>query len=497
MISPTSGIALTPLAIALASTAEVLARRRRAIDAGIVIAAATALGFAALLLMLPEAAHRPARVLAVQTLVVSACLGFNVRWRRPAVTTSAAILPFSIVLLALAPFWETVTPSWLLSLSVLGQTSVALILAVAVRMIVRREWNHSPLEAVFVDPLCLAALATSILGATLLARLGTWATLAPLAGCVGWLGVLWPSGPSCARMLLTAAQVAGSIAVVLAVTALLRVQGWVADDVLALFTPHSLHAQGVGLTAFALLAVLARMMLRSSALPAASGTVHGALRTGLVVGQLALATWGLAPAVRHELMDGVGVVEQGVFTVGAWWLLLAMVALVAGEWLRDRGPGPSPQRVRAGGSAAAGCRRGGEGSVVAALCWGLAVFFLSGSVLNCATSIGVVATCTASGGRQGERYGPSMLAWCGSSFRRWCLPAPAPPAASAPAAVFFDGPGVIVALVLPVAAIGAGCWAMHSATACRAISSPPPRSPCFASRVATLCRNRRRAAWMG
>ena len=123
--------------------------------------------------------------------------------------------------------------------------------------------------------------------------------------------------------------------------------------------------------------------MRSRGLPHASLTFDKGLGDSLILGQLALLLWGVAPAVLRELLQEPGELRAAVFTRDAWCLLLALATFPAVEWLRGRRNRaavlgvfvllPLPLLV-------AGALR--EHSAVAALAWGLAIFFLAASPLS-------------------------------------------------------------------------------------------------------------------
>ena len=128
------------------------------------------------------------------------------------------------------------------------------------------------------------------------------------------------------------------------------------------------------------------------------------MRNALTVGQLVLAIIGVAPAVQSELSlaSAASALDPSFFAAGAWWLLVALAALVVAQgWRVAPRLGvlallPIPLLI-AGAS--------GHTSVVAALCWGVALFFVAGSFWSGSDSIWNLSPLV--GGRN-ENHGKSV-----------------------------------------------------------------------------------------
>jgi hypothetical protein len=307
-------------------------------------------------------------------------------------------------------------------------------------------------------------LTTSAIAVPLLARLGAWTELATLAAGVGWIAALWliTGVVRRERVLVTAAQVGISVAMLLGVAAHLRVQGWIADDWASLGMPHSLQAQGVVLALFAMLCAFTRRVFRAHWLPPAAGTFDGGVRSVLIVGQLALAIIDVAPAVHGELslVDAGGAIDPSFFAPAAWWLLVALAALVVAQWWQGQRHAahklgvlallPIPLLI-------AGAI--GHSSVVVALCWGLALFFVVGSILVWFRQRLVLAAVCVGGRNEDDGTSvairrclivlaavPVVMLTMAASER--CLREPLPS--------FFASPRDVLSLIFPVALIALG-----------------------------------------
>jgi hypothetical protein len=210
------------------------------------------------------------------------------------------------------------------------------------------ETSLHPLVFLFAEPLRQSALATSLLSVPLLlAPLG--GTSLQLAGYAAWLALLWLAEAWRQRSpaWFTACQAALSVAAVYGVSAWLDQQTWFGDVRFVLADPRCLQAYGVGLGLLALFGTLARTLLHSH--PTAQALwqapwppLDRVVLAGLVVGQLALAVWGILPGVVAELTPAGFAVDLPWPTehvlahgTGAWIVVGTLAAvLTAGLWER-------------------------------------------------------------------------------------------------------------------------------------------------------------------
>src|SRR5262249_25056902 len=125
-----------------------------------------------------------------------------------------------------------------------------------------------------------------------------WHELGALALFAAGIGVIWCWISVSWRepTFLIAGQGGFIVAVLLAVTAVLRAQGWVEDQFAALLTPHSLHAYGVALCALVLPAALARAW-RGANSPL---LLDRGVRHVVLIGQLALVICCLVPPFASD-----------------------------------------------------------------------------------------------------------------------------------------------------------------------------------------------------
>ena len=189
-------------------------------------------------------------------------------------------------------------------------------------------------------PLQQSALLTSLLAVPLLLVPGVAALV--LAGYALWLAVLWLLVAVMQRSpdWFGAFQIAVSAAVVFAVSAVVPEWDW--------YDPYCLQAYGIGLGLLGLGWIVARMAsaanprvreLWEAPWPSLDRLMLGAL----VVGQFALALWGILPGLNAEMIP-VGYVSSMEWPSTAshaygWgaWALLGVLAVVLLAALREKG----------------------------------------------------------------------------------------------------------------------------------------------------------------
>ncbi len=178
----------------------------------------------------------------------------------------------------------------------------------------------------------------------------------------------------------------------LAAAVLLGVARWIEGEAFGHLDPRGLQAYGIGLAAFSLAWVVVRLGLRSREtarhlLSPSWPAVDQVLLAVVVIGQLLLAAWGVAPEALAELTPlgdaapgGWPAAHVHAFGPGAWALLAAVtVALVValGEWKEEAAMGLVLAAVTvpilAAGHFAA------ELASATALRWGLSACFLVAS----------------------------------------------------------------------------------------------------------------------
>jgi len=249
------------------------------------------------------------------------------------------------------------------------------------------------LRRVFIKPLGGTALGCSCLALAVLPFVFgtvTWS----LAACLCWLAAIWLVIAWTRRWsgLAAAAQVVLTVAVVVAGTAWLREHPWSVGGQFDPWDPRSLQTYGIGLGLLTLAWVVARLLLRSSAVgrqlfdpgwPAVDRLVG----YGVAGGQLLLVVGHLLPCFGEELMKslaGRGLGSALPQAVGSTaWLLVGVLALALAVALWDRW---RRAELAAGLLVAAtvpcliAASFAPELATASALRWGLGVWFIVSSV---------------------------------------------------------------------------------------------------------------------
>jgi hypothetical protein len=230
-----------------------------------------------------------------------------------------------------------------LAVALLAHATLALFAGLAVARL--RHGNGPDLNRLLGGPLRQSALIASTAAVPLL--LSRDSATAVQAGYAAWLAGLWLAAAWVWRSpaWFTAFQAALTGAVLLGATAWLEVRDWVRASPLSLADPRALQSYGLALAVLGLTWVAARAA--SSAHATASGlwprwfSLDRIVLGGLVVGQAALALWGIAPDVLGELVParfgfhpGWPAVHVHASGFGAWVLLGWLVLVLVAEMLR-------------------------------------------------------------------------------------------------------------------------------------------------------------------
>jgi hypothetical protein len=191
-----------------------------------------------------------------------------------------------------------------------------------------------------------------------------------------------------------------TVAVLFGVAKWLAGQPWVVDDYpLGLFDPRSLQAFGIALTGLSMLWGVTRLTLRArpsamALLDAVTPSVDRVVLGGLIIGQAALAIWGLAPGLVREMAP-----KQAELSLSAWsalahpvsgvggWLLWMGLALTLVIWLWEARTTFRLTALVLGllllaltAPVLVAGQFSGDAAAASALRWGLAACFLAGSL---------------------------------------------------------------------------------------------------------------------
>ena len=342
------GLVLATAALALAAASAALRRAGRDTALGQLgraardVAAVVGL-FAAVSVAEPTLAEAAVRAGSAALLAAAALVLAQVYRRRLVVWVGSAFLLAAFVHWLVGAVGATRLPQPLTA-ALLGHATLTLAAGLAVRRF--RRGKARDLCRLFGEPLRRSALFTSLAAAPLL-LVQEGATVVQ-AGYAAWIAVLWLATAWAGRSpsWFTAFQAALTGAVLLGATAWLQGRGWVRASPLGLADPRALQGYGVALTALGLAWVAARFA--SSPHPVAGGlwrsgrpSLDRVVLGGLVVGQTALALWGIVPGVVGELVPtrfgfdtGWPAVHVCAYGAGAWVLLGCLAVVLTAELLQ-------------------------------------------------------------------------------------------------------------------------------------------------------------------
>jgi hypothetical protein len=328
-------LALWGFVLALESAALALAaigphHLRRACRDLAAVAAALALGLALFTSGFPDQEWHTgtAALLALTSLVLAHLV------RRPELTWIGSSFLFAAIAHLLIWDLGDAAPRHPLLLTLLAHSTLAWFGALLLQNPRRRS------ESVMPGPLLQSAVVTSLLALPHLLIPDVAALV--LAGYTLWLAVLWLAFAVewRSQAWFSAFQLAISVAAVFAVSAWLPDWDW--------FDPYRLQAYGIGLGLLGLGWIAARMALSDNVRvrelwEAPWPSVDRLMLGFLVIGQFALAVWGISAGVSDEL------IPTGYFSLLEWpsfvshaympnaWALLGVLALVLLAALREKG----------------------------------------------------------------------------------------------------------------------------------------------------------------
>jgi hypothetical protein len=366
--SGATGRALLPVVIALSVVGDVLARWRRGTHSWHYGITAVVLATWSLALVIADArnienvteeAIRDKRMWAAILEGVYALLAIAalIRSQRSGFMYLASVLLLAAIWHALFAYYaDELALQWRMLLPLLIVASLA---AVTVMMVVPRRFeleHRTPLARLHETTASKCTWIASV--ATVLALFPmylalSWHGMVACAGCFTWLALIWAALGIARRWpaLLTAVQLGLTAALLCGVTAWMQEHALV-HNFIDLGRPRSLHIYGIALALFCLCWLILRLLparhLHELVDPhhqmwPAPDRVLLAL---LVVGQLALALWGLYPGLTHEFAGADG--STAAWTVerlqavdqGAWWLLwILFVVVLASLWEKERATG--------------------------------------------------------------------------------------------------------------------------------------------------------------
>ncbi|MBY0523648.1 MAG: hypothetical protein K2R98_09615, partial [Gemmataceae bacterium] len=276
-------------------------------------------------------------------------------YQAPALTWVGSVLLFFSLFHALA--WNVADRSLTRStlLAVLSHATLVSLIVLGFHVLSRvratADGALERLQAIITTPLHHTALLASVAAIPMLA-LPERGQMVPFAAYVLWLAAFWLAVAWIERwpIVFNAFQAALSVTVAYAVTAWLEGRDWVvASPVDGLYDPRSLQAYGVALGMLSLIwmglriAMPAKTVVREL-LDSDGVSTDKLVLALLIVGQLGVAVWGVAPGVVAELTPAIpGVVIDGTGHVHAYgpgaWALLATLAVVltVALWVRKAG----------------------------------------------------------------------------------------------------------------------------------------------------------------
>jgi hypothetical protein len=347
-VSAESGMVLVALAVALLAVAEFLARALPVRPDRIFYAAGSgAVALLSLVIVTGHGAEHLGLATGVYGLYGAGTLAANIRWRRPVLSHVGAALLLGAVLWG--QHWLELPHPWLTAF--LGHATLIVLASLVIR------------DRYFAEPSRWSAFVSSLLALPML----FWLTFAfrslPAPSEVRllslytawlaaiWLGIAWVKRW---RPLFMAFQIALAMAVLFGVTARLAHYDWFRVAYASGFLdPWSLQAHGIGLGGLSLLWVAVRITrnrlghLRPDWSATARELLAPALDrlvlAGLVLGQFALAVWGIVPDIVRELTPAGMEPDIGpwplahvhAYGTGAWLLLGTLtLVLLAALWER-------------------------------------------------------------------------------------------------------------------------------------------------------------------
>jgi hypothetical protein len=354
-LTGSSGGALTALAVALAMSAEILVRLRRATDGVYHAAGAGILAAISLALVTADGMESPGRAALVYAICGVCGLLANGRWARPWLTYAGAFVCFCGIAYGLHWSSPDSRPERLGVVALLAHSAATLVGSLLL------QWKYrSGIYAVetadpasqryrvrqsFIIPLIVSALIASCFApvALLAAMERNWLMSAAGYGC--WLAVIWLVLAWNLRSpaIFSAFQVQIYAALTFAVTAWLDALGWIEKwpDDLGRF--RSLHAYGICLAGLSLLFVITRLLLRTNPrawrlLEPQWPAIDRVVISLLVLGLLGMAVVGISPGINAEWTPTAEYSSN--FTAAATgpgaWALLGALVIVLGVALWDR-----------------------------------------------------------------------------------------------------------------------------------------------------------------
>jgi hypothetical protein len=282
------------------------------------------------------------------SLAALAATAFLLAWRYQAVALTLAGSALAACSLAHGFVWNA------LGLEMADRFLVALLTHGTIGMLAAgsfpgANWKiNTTARRVLFLPLLSSVVFTSMLALPLLLNAGP-GRMVLLAGCAAWWAAILLALAWLQRSAdwFSAFQAALALAVSYATTAWLEGQLWLANNYpQGLTDPRSLQSYGLALAGFCLAWLAVRIALRSRAtgfLQTAKPAVDRVILATFIVGQAALAVWGIVPGVLRELTPqgwapALDVWPDSYAHTFGWraWLLLGMTGLAAAVNLWQR-----------------------------------------------------------------------------------------------------------------------------------------------------------------
>ena len=251
-----------------------------------------------------------------------------------------------------------------------------------------------------------SAVVSSLLALPLLPFV-PWEHTASLAACLYWLAAVWlvMAWRRSDAILFAAHQVMLTLATIVATTAWLKNQDWVARLPNDLLHAQSLQAYGIALGVLSLLWVVVRIAVQKGTIPFSLGRTLGQSPAGAKIGTVPSVDWCvrhalvwlqlaplvvyLLPSVAQEMVRGFHVsdsfrqMQAATCGSGAWWLLAVLAAAwTAALWQRwGKAELLDGFALLAVVPLLIAGRFSGDVAVASALRWGLAGTFVVASTL--------------------------------------------------------------------------------------------------------------------